>query len=82
MIISVLFIFISVDLTGCVELITFVRRLCREASDILHHRIESVLDDMALVQLSELSENEPITADKFTQLTEERVHSAALNLTK
>lgn len=70
------------DISSCREVLIEVQRLCDQSKDVLHSRIESVLEEMSQVPLCELSELRPITTDRFLQLTEETCQSAVQLLTK
>ena len=56
--------------------------MCKQAKDILDCRIEAVLEDMSLTPLCELPEDEPITVQKFIDLTTNTCSEAAAALTK
>ena len=70
------------DLQNIYRVMGELERLCKHAVDILDCRIEAVLEDMSLTPLSDLPEDEPITVDRFLQLTEETCNEASQSLTK
>ncbi|KAI8792083.1 dynein heavy chain 5, axonemal [Biomphalaria glabrata] len=57
-----------------------LEKLSKTVKDILDCRIEAVLEDMSITALCDLPEEEPVTADKFLQMTTDIVQSAAESL--
>lgn len=59
-----------------------LEKLSKTVKDILDCRIEAVLEDMSITALCDLPEEEPVTADKFLQMTTDIVQSAAESLAR
>ena len=57
-------------------------KLAKTVKDILECRIDAVLEDMSTTALCELPEDEPVTMEKFMEITVEVVSSASKYLTK
>lgn len=57
-------------------------KLSKTVKDILDCRIEAVLQDMSVTALCDLPEDEPVTMDKFLELTASAVDSASKQLAK
>ncbi|XP_034335195.2 dynein axonemal heavy chain 5 isoform X1 [Magallana gigas] len=55
-------------------------KLSKTVKDILDCRIEAVLQDMSVTALCDLPEDEPVTMDKFLELTASAVDSASKQL--
>ena len=57
-------------------------KLAKTVHDILECRIEAVLEDMSTTALCELTEDEPITMEKFLEITNNVVASSSKYLAK
>ena len=57
-------------------------KLAKTVGDILECRIEAVLEDMSSTALCELPEEEPVTMEKFLEITNEVIDSASKYLAK
>ena len=56
--------------------------IAKQAKDILHCRVEDVLEQMSLTALTDLPEDDAITIEEAMKLTEDVCNEAAVTLTK
>lgn len=75
------YIFIP-DIENIYKRIGELELLTKQTCDVLDCRIEAVLDDMSLTPLCDLPEDEPITVQRFIDLTTQTCSDAANSLTK
>lgn len=70
------------DIENTYKVMGELDKLSKTVKDILDCRIEAVLQDMSVTALCDLPEDEPVTMDKFLELTASAVDSASKQLAK
>lgn len=70
------------DIENTYKVMGELEKLSKTVKDILDCRIEAVLQDMSVTALCDLPEDEPVTMDKFLELTATAVDSASKQLAK